>query len=208
MKINDSLNEIIANLLREECRYDGDGYRFRRPSELAEKIIAAMERSSCGRAQIDKVEEIQSSGYSVEECDHDWHPVPVDGSSDAYCGKCGQGSPGNTDCSEMQLVIETDLRTQEAFSALNGYLQALEPGSVVTDRFIHRLMHHYLPNLKDSLTVMQLRPSPVPVSVSLEKISNVVAALYTNWETFTSQRPSPRETAKAVLDAAGVKYVD
>jgi hypothetical protein len=45
-----------------------------------------------------------------------------------------------------------------------------------------------------------------PVSVSLEKMSNTVAALYTNWETFTAQRPSPRETAKAVLDAAGVKY--
>lgn len=44
--------------------------------------------------------------------------------------------------------------------------------------------------------------------VDMEGCSNVIAALYTNWETFTAQRPSPRETAKAVLDYIGVPYTE
>ncbi len=117
--------------------------------------------------------------------------------------------------SEISVSCVTNLQAQQALAALTGYLEALEPGEIVTGQFVHRLTNHYLPRLKESLA-MQYPVSPLkPVSgypTVIDALSKLVILKehkdkHGKDAYYEFEQPIAWRMAKDALEAVGVKYV-
>ncbi len=81
-------------------------------------------------------------------------PSPFDDYMKSQAKHCDGENP-NTECLICHPPTYGKAKLRESIYSLIGYLEAIKPGYIAQEEYIHRLNNHYIPNVKSAIEAIQ-----------------------------------------------------